>query len=171
MPETVIYAPFPRALYDDIVRFSDGEVDPVEMAVQQLYDLMERSADDVLFDWFGERAVEFAAIYFPELLEEWEKRDAARVEESLARIKPLIWKAVSVPAGSEVRMQYDGVHHFAKVANGKIHDDDGGYSPSEWASNVAAGTSRNAWRDLWFKFPASAIWVSAISLREKAKEI
>jgi hypothetical protein len=43
-------------------------------------------------------------------------------------------------------------------------------SPSEWASKVAGGTSRNAWRDLWFKEPLSKTWVPAQLVRDQAQQ-
>jgi hypothetical protein len=92
-------------------------------------------------------------------------------EKQKADRKPLVWKEVSIPSGSEVRMPYGGQHHYAKIRGGHIVDDDGEkYSPSEWASKVAGGTSRNAWRDLWFREPLSKTWVPAQLLRDQARE-
>jgi hypothetical protein len=67
-------------------------------------------------------------------------------------------------------MAFGHDHHYAKVKGGKIVDDDGSYSPSEWASKVAGGTSRNAWRDLWFKEPLSKNWVPAQLLRDQTRQ-
>lgn len=166
-----IYVAFPRKLYDDIVRFSDGRIDPIAIAQDQLLELMRHGADSFLHDWFGDRTEEFLAAHFPDILEDWAKKDADRLAAKLAAISPLVWKEVSIPAGSDVRMQYDGTHHYGKVKEGRIADQDGLFTPSEWASKVAAGTSRNAWRDLWFKFPGNSGWVSAMSLREQARKI
>lgn len=171
MTDDFLFIPFPRKLYDDIIRFSDGRIDPVAVAQEQLLDLMRCGADSFLVDWFGDRLEEFLSIHFPDILEDWEKKDAERVAAKLAKVSPLVWKDVTVPAGSEVRMQYDGTYHYGKVKEGRIADEDGTFTPSEWASKVAAGTSRNAWRDLWFKFPGVSVWVSAMNLREQAKQI
>lgn len=84
--------------------------------------------------------------------------------------QPLVWKDVTVRAGSEVRMSYGGKQHYAKIVGGCIVESDGSkYSPSEWASKVAGNTSRNAWRDLWFKEPLSNTWVPARLLRTNTR--
>jgi len=67
-------------------------------------------------------------------------------------------------------MFYNGVHHYGAVKGGKIIDDGKDYSPSEWASKIAGGTSRNAWRDLWFREPLSNTWVPAQLLRNQAQK-
>lgn len=170
MPTDYIHIPFPRKLYDDIVRFSDGKIDPVALAHNQVLDLLRFGADDYVRDWFGERTEEFLAIHFPEILEDWTKKEIEGLEAKLAKLSPLAWKEVSVPVGSDVRMQYDGSHHYGKVKEGRIADQDGLFTPSEWASKVAAGTNRNAWRDLWFKLPGQSSWISATMLREQARK-
>ena len=178
MSET-LFVPFPRKLYDDLIRFSDGRCDPVDWAVDRLEAWIDTNfsseemglgwANDRFMGLFEDRLEEFAEEYYPSILEHWSNQDANRVTELEARRRPLVWKLVVVPAGSEVRMSYDGQHHYGKVHDGKIKDDDGEFSPSEWASKVAGGTSRNAWRDLWFKFPGDANWVPATLLRERAR--
>jgi hypothetical protein len=66
--------------------------------------------------------------------------------------------------------RYGDQHHYATVQRGHIIDDGKEYSLSEWASKVAGGTSRNAWRDLWFKEPLSKTWVPAQLLRDQARQ-
>jgi len=161
---TEIYVPFDRELYDDLVRFSDGKLDPVAVAEQQLHAWVVRgleSGDDSLW---GERFDEIAEKYAPEVL----KREASR-EVKPADQKALVWKNVIVSSGSDVRMSYGGQQHYATIKDGNIVDQDGKYSPSEWASKIAGGTSRNAWRDLWFKEPNAVRFVSAQLLRKTAE--
>ncbi|AZO72165.1 hypothetical protein [Mesorhizobium sp. M1D.F.Ca.ET.043.01.1.1] len=97
----------------------------------------------------------------------YKNRLALAVAEMSEFNKPLVWKEVTIPQGSEVRMAYGADHHYAKIQGGKIVDASGEYSPSEWASKVAGGTSRNAWRDLWFRLPLTKDWVPAQTLRSK----
>ncbi|MBI1218424.1 MAG: hypothetical protein GC186_07730 [Rhodobacteraceae bacterium] len=170
MSNDVLYVPFPRDLYDDIVRFSDGRLNPVILALEQLDAAIQRGADTFVHDWFEDRTIEFLSAQYPEILEEWKKDADKEKAAKMAAHAPLIWKEVSIPAGSEVRMLYDGRLHFGSVKEGKICDESGSFSPSEWASKVASGTSRNAWRDLWFKFPRESEWVSALMLRERARK-
>jgi hypothetical protein len=165
-----IYIPIRRKLYDDIIRLSDGRLDPVALAENQLEIWIASDLEFGDSDHWGERFGEAAAEYAPHLLEQLD----AENEKALARYrdetKPLVWKEVAIPAGSDVRMAYAETHHYAKVERGCIVDDGKSYSPSEWASKVAGGTSRNAWRDLWFRERNSKRWVPAQRLRNQARQ-
>ena len=66
-------------------------------------------------------------------------------------------------------MQYGGGYRTAQVTGGKIVDDDGRFSPSEWASKVATGTNRNAWRDLYFRLPGKSDWIAANVLSDRRR--
>lgn len=162
----VIFLPFPRDLYDDWARHSSAPIE--EAAVEQLWNFMERTLADGSPGYFDdhEQAFAFAEKNFPDIASEWVERDLANVRPSA----PLIWKEVSIQHGSGVRMSYGGEDHLAEVENGKIVDASGRYSPSEWASKVAQGTSRNAWRDLWFREPFSRSWIPAQLLRDQAQK-
>ena len=172
----VIYLPFNKGLYDDVVRFSDGHCDLVWTMEDQFHDFIRRTADDHCFGVMGDdpaRLKKFLEIYHPDIVARWDKEETSTEEDEHAlseKWSPLVWKEVEVAAGSEVRMQYAGAYHTARVAKGKIIDSDGQFSPSEWASKVAAGTNRNAWRDLYFRLPGKADWVSATALREEARK-
>lgn len=164
-----IYIPFPRKLYDDIVRFSDGTLRPEALAANQVEAWVANSIEFDYGEW-GDRAEEVAEIYAPDVYERWRTEDKDASERSKLENRPLVWKSVVVDSGSDVRMSYGGDHHYAKVKGGKIVDKDGSYSPSEWASKIADGTSRNAWRDLWFKEPFGKTWVPAQLLRDQAEQ-
>ena len=63
------------------------------------------------------------------------------------------WKPLFLPPGTKVRMTYKGgTFHVAVDGDDFIYDGKK-MSPSEFAKTVAAGTARNAWRDLWLKRP------------------
>lgn len=174
--DDVIYLPFSKRLYDDVVRFSDGHCDLVWTMEDQFHDFIRRTADDDCFGVMGNDPVRlraFLKIYHPDIVDRWDNEDVASKEDEKApsmKWSPLVWKEVEVPAGGEVRMQYAGAYHAARIANGKIVDSDGQYSPSEWASKVAAGTNRNAWRDLYFRLPGKADWIGASALRDDARK-
>ena len=170
MPDDVIYVPLRRKLYDDIVRFSDGRIDPAEMAQVQLENWVARDLEDGFEDYWGDRFEEAAEEYAPHLLEKLAREREQYSVKLREERKPLVWKEISVPAGSEVRMPYGDTHHYAKVERGSIVDDGKEYSPSEWASKIAGGTSRNAWRDIWFREPYSKTWIPAQLLRDQARE-
>jgi hypothetical protein len=166
-----IAIPFPKQLYHDLVRWSDGSFDPTEKCVWALLWWLETTAESgddngFLKDDFGDNVHEMISTLFPSLVPHG--NDTSGNERRLSI--PLVWKGVTVPEGSAVRMEYAGRVYTAEVVAGKIRDADGLYSPSEWASKVASWTSRNAWRDLWFKMPGSSAWVLAMTLRSKIKE-
>lgn len=174
----LIYLPFDKNLYDDVVRFSDGHCDLITVMEEQFHSFIRRTADDNYFGVMGddpERLRQFLAIYHPDIVARWAAEDEMRDRTSTVgegRWSPLVWKEVTVPAGSLVRMQYGGAYHTARIEGGKIIDSDGEFSPSEWASKVAAGTNRNAWRDLYFRLPGKADWIAASAMRtQRQREV
>jgi hypothetical protein len=172
MTENIIYIPFPKELYDDIIRFSDGEQDPASVAEWRVRGWVENldSPDDT----WGDRAFEVAEKYNPDRLKWWIEENDKEHAESMRRIKEtrkaLVWKEITVKHGTEVRMAYGKDTYFASVNNGKIVDQDGEFSPSAWAYKIAGNTARNAWRDIWFKETSSSTWVPAQLMRSQAKE-
>lgn len=170
MPKLTIHIPFPRALYEDIIRFSDGQISPEQLAADQVEAWVANSVEYGFGEKWGDRIDEVAEIYAPHIHEKWLAEDNASLEQSKVENRPLVWKEVTIAAGSDVRMAYGNDHHYAKVKAGKVVDDDGSYSASEWASKVAGGTSRNAWRDLWFKQPLAKNWIPAQFLRDQARQ-
>lgn len=166
MPKSEIYIPFPRTLYDDIIRFSEGRLDPVNLASEQVFDLLERNLGDLTDQWFGDNLYEFARRHFPDYAAEIKK-----AQKTVKANDPLIWKEITIPHGSQVRMFYKDKNYFAKVENGKIVDPDGAFSPSKWVNKIANNTARNAWRDIWFKSTLEKEWYPATLLRQHAKEV
>ena len=171
MTDPIMMIPMRQSLCIDLIRYSDGYFTPEQigdLAEEQILGLLEAAFDDLGPRWFGERAVEFAEDHLPHIAEEWLKQDADALASHQKESKPLVWKEVTVPHGAGVRMHYGAEDHYAEVKNGRIVDETGRYSPSEWASKIAGGTSRNAWRDLWFKEPLARTWVPAQLLRDQA---
>lgn len=171
MSTSTIHIPISRKLYDDIVRFSDGALDPAAIAADQLESWIARDLEFGDGGHWGERFAEVAAEYAPHVLQALDSEEQAALARLRKANKPLVWKEVSIPAGSDVRMAYGGTQLYAKVESGFIVDDGVSYSPSEWASKVAGGTSRNAWRDLWFRQHGSKDWTPAQILREQARRV
>ncbi len=164
MPDTnVVYIPMEEEFVCDLVRFSEGSLTPsrIGQIAQDQISLLLETTEDVRLNWFGCRKTDYDARYLPELLETNEIRKMGR---------PMVWKSISVPHGSEVRMSYGGRDHFAAVVDGKIQDGSNRLSPSQWASKIADGTQRNAWRDISIREPGSTRWILASALREKALE-
>jgi hypothetical protein len=146
-------------------------LDVPAFAEEQIMDFLERNLGGPTNRLFGARSVDFYKKYFPDYAAEVEGRLREAEELGLAELleQPMKWKELTLPSGTKARMQYGGRHHFAVVREGKLEDESGRYSPSEWARNVAAGTSRNAWRDIEVKEPGSTIWLPAQFLRDKER--
>jgi hypothetical protein len=91
-------------------------------------------------------------------------------QNDVAQKLGLSWKQVFLPEGTSVSMRYGGAVHYAEISGGAVVDDDGAFTPSEWATKVANNTSRNAWRDLWLRMPGDVQWVLADELRSNSSE-
>ena len=63
-------------------------------------------------------------------------------------------------------MHYKGKDYHAQVEENQIIYERKSMTPSELANHIANGTSRNAWRDLYIKFPGDEGWRLAQDLRE-----
>jgi hypothetical protein len=74
------------------------------------------------------------------------------------------WKSLFLPNGTELRMQYKGRYHYAKVEGDQLLYQGEPTSPGSLA-NTIAGSSRNAWRDLWIKRPGDTTWRLSDELR------
>lgn len=100
----------------------------------------------------------------------WSEKHAEEVEAESPEhgdpSKGYQWLALFLPNGTKVRMTYKGQSYYGVVENERLSRDGKMLSPSEFASSVAGGTQRNAWRDLWFRFPGSSKWQLAQEVRE-----
>lgn len=75
------------------------------------------------------------------------------------------WKNLFLPHGTQIRMQYRSTYFYAKVEGDEILYDGKPISPGSLANSIA-GTSRNAWRDLWIKRPEDKEWKLAAECRK-----
>ena len=74
------------------------------------------------------------------------------------------WKSIFLPDGTEVRMQYKGQYYYASVEDDQLMYQGDSTTPGRLA-NTIAGSSRNAWHDLWVKRPTDVEWHLADALR------
>ncbi len=78
------------------------------------------------------------------------------------------WAPLFLPNGTLIRMEYKKEISQATVKSNKIEFKGEHYSPSELARVIAAGTNRNAWRDLLIKRPGKDTdWCLADDLRRR----
>ncbi|MGN8152520.1 hypothetical protein ACTJK5_09625 [Agrobacterium sp. 22094] len=80
----------------------------------------------------------------------------------------LEWPPLWLPNGTELRMRYRQKTYLAKVRFDAIQYDEDSlcHSVSQWVRQVARGTARNAWHDVWIKFQDSEEFVYADALRQ-----
>ncbi|MGV7209453.1 hypothetical protein ACLB1G_16540 [Oxalobacteraceae bacterium A2-2] len=76
------------------------------------------------------------------------------------------WKSLFLPEGTHLRMRRGEQSHFAQVQGGRLMFNGRAVSPSQMALAIA-GEGRNAWRDLWVRFPGERQWQLADRLRRE----
>ena len=150
-----ISIPFPKDLYRLIVVRSGGKLDPALLAVDQVETFIDFHRDDVNF-WTDEGLGAFAE----------ESASAAPDVGDLGRGHQ--WGPVFLPNGTELRMKYKGKYQYARVEyEGIVHDGQRRPSISQWVRSVAARTSRNAWHDVWVRFPQEKEYRYADAIRDE----
>ena len=147
-----VYVPLHVELYADLVRRS-GKADVSSYIDHSVESFLERTEGDgdvwpaEYLQGLGEEAKEFRERY-------GDPKGG------------LQWESLFLPNGTGVRMTYGGQHSHAEVRHGGLyHGEDRMRSPSRFASRVANNTSRNAWRDLYVRFPGEDAWQLADGLR------
>jgi hypothetical protein len=82
------------------------------------------------------------------------------------------WKDLFLPDGTDLRMRYRGVWHYASVDGDRVMYGGEPVSPREWGLMVT-GNVRNPWRDVWIRRSISDAWTRASALREapSAREV
>lgn len=136
---TCVSIPIPTEKFLELVNFlqSNGDSrDPVEIV------------EDSIQYWLDN------ASWKPELL-----------KKTIPNTRGYQWKDLFLVHGTEIRMQYKGTYFYAKVEYDKIIYEGEPISPGR-LSNTIAGTSRNAWNDLWIKRPKDKVWKLADELRK-----
>ena len=147
-----VYVPLHVELYADLVRRS-GKAD--------VSGYIEHSVESFLDRTKGDPGI-WSAEYIEKLVDEedeafWEKYgDPGRGYQ---------WGTVFLPNGTQVRMTYGGQDSYAEIRHGGLFFGEERMSPSQFARRVANNTNRNAWRDLYMKFPGEKWWKLGDSLR------
>ena len=100
----------------------------------------------------------------------WMEADEPPTSERDTATRGYQWKGVFLPDGTDLRMPYKGDNHYAKVDGDQLLFQGEATSPSAMVRAVA-GSSRNAWRDLWVKRPADDSWLPAADLRRNSDAV
>ncbi|MDF0604168.1 hypothetical protein HZU77_000670 [Neisseriaceae bacterium TC5R-5] len=92
-----------------------------------------------------------------------------RIEEELCiptKSVGILWGALFLPDGTEIRTKYFGEFKIAKIESQSIVWDGEVYpSPAQLVNAMRGGKMNNAWRELQIKRPSDKTWMSAQSLR------
>lgn len=161
MTEDVIHIPLRREIYNKLLVATRGTFDPYEHA--------EEGVLRVCAAMIQAGNLEYDEDYIREHSSDLDDLHAEVGHEESRRPTPLIWKEITVPEHSHVRMKYNGLAFEAIVSDGAIKYEDKLYTPAQWANKIADNTNRNAWKDIWFKLPGQRDFVLASQLREAAR--
>jgi hypothetical protein len=97
-------------------------------------------------------------------------RNLASDGEGIRTVRGYAWRSGAVtlflPEGTDIRMNYKGEFHYAKVDGDHVIYLGNRVSPHRMAALVT-NSSRDAWRDLWIRRPDDDDWALADSFRPK----
>ena|SRR5438876_2762903 len=95
----------------------------------------------------------------------WKKSDLMPETTVHDEARGYTWKSLFLPAGTMVRIKYEGSFTYAKVEGDYLVYRGERVSPNQFAMKVT-GTARDAWRDLWIRRPTDADYRIADDLRD-----
>ena len=151
-PTDYVYVPLRVELYADLVRRS-GKADVSHFIDHCVATFLDDTEGDPVI-WTAEYIEKHA-----------EEQDEAFREKFGDPGRGYQWGTVFLPNGTEILMTYAGQNSHAQIRHAGFWHGEERMSPSQFASRVANNTSRNAWRDLYIKFPGDASWTPADRLR------
>jgi hypothetical protein len=100
-------------------------------------------------------------------IDEWIAAERAQVRHIPATpTRGYQWKSLFLPEGTELRMQFAGQVHHARVIGDHLEYKGRRMSPRQMTIAVA-GDGHNAWRELWVRLPMDGKWRPASLLRRQ----
>jgi hypothetical protein len=90
----------------------------------------------------------------------------ARDRDGAAPIRGYQWKQLFLPDATRLRVRKDDEWRHAEVVGDDLIYEGRPVSPNQLVQQVTGG-GRNAWRELWIRFPGEKTWVIAASLRTR----
>ncbi len=153
MKDTLMYAlPFPAEMVSEIILRSGRHINVADLVANVVSDFLERTKYD-------------AGIWSEEWVQSQEDDDDSFLKTYGHPDKGYSWKGVLLSNGTKLKMAYQGQEHQAEIRHGQLVFGRETMSPSEFASRVANGTTRNAWRDISVLRPGEEKWQQAATLR------
>jgi hypothetical protein len=100
----------------------------------------------------------------------WLAEQTVDAEENGPHLGGYQWKNLFLPNGTEVRMTFDGRSFYAAVEGDRIVYAGRPISPRQLTLAIA-GDGRNAWRELWVRYPGEKKWRRANDLRRELSKL
>jgi hypothetical protein len=154
-----ICVPIDSGMYAEFILRSGKNIDVASYISNIVRDYLDRTDGDAGI-WSEDHAEKFHA----QLGEDFEKNYGD--PEGFFQ-----WDNLFLENGTQIRMKYKGRNYIAAVRDEQIVFEGKAYTPSQLASKIANGTSRNAWKDLWIKERGAPKWVLAHDHRRFAKAV
>ena len=158
MDNEFVCVPISHTLYNEFSLRLGRSTNPASWIENIVQDYLSRTEGDVAI--WGESHAE-----------------RVRVRETIESIsddagppdRGFVWGGVLLNNGSRLRMKYKGRYEYASIRHAQIIYRENPVSPSEFASQVAGGTNRNAWRDIEIQFPhqTEGVWTPVDVLRKR----
>lgn len=80
------------------------------------------------------------------------------------------WKQLFLPEGTRLRMRSGDAWHTAEIVGDDLVYRDEAVSPNQMVHQITRDT-RNAWLELWIRFPGEKGWTNAAKLRARQNEL
>ena len=152
-----VCVPFDANMFAEFILRSGRKVDVAAFVENIVQDYLDRTEGDASI-WSDDHAQKFHARLGEDFEETYGDPDGFYQ-----------WDELFLMNGTQISMKYKGRNYVAEVRDEQIVFEEMAYTPSQLASKIAGGTSRNAWRDLWIKERGSSRWVLADDLRRQAR--
>jgi hypothetical protein len=150
-----VFVPIPATLYNELVLRRRSTKSVNAFIENSLSDFLDRTqADSGL--WSDE--------YLDEILDEDEAERRALIGDPASGYR---WQTVYLPNGTDLKITYKSQTKTAQIRHSQVWYDGKTTSPSQYAYLVANNTSRNAWRDIYVRFPNESDWTLADTLRRQ----
>ena len=152
-PTDYIYVPMHIELYADLMRRS-GKSDVSGYIDHSVESFLERTEGDPDI-WSAE--------YIEKLVDGGDEAFRKKYGDPGRGYQ---WLPIFLQNGTEIRMSYKGKYSYAEIRHERLWYGGESMSPSQFANSVA-GHNRNAWHDLYIKFPGKGGWKLAGDVRKQ----
>jgi len=94
----------------------------------------------------------------------------AKSRADAAPLRGYQWKQLFLPETTRLRMRSGDIWHSAEVVGDDLMYRGEAVSPNQMVQR-ACGDVRNAWRELWIRFPDERNWTNAAQLRARQNKL